>query len=142
MSASGARTVRTHAIAVLTGHPPADLTIAPRVLAKEIPQIPTTVPAALLERRPDIAAAERAMQQQNALIGAAIAAYYPDISLTALYGYVGNPIGSLDPGVEQGLVDRRKQRSKQCSTAASAAARWPRHGQCTTRAWRTTARSC
>jgi NodT family efflux transporter outer membrane factor (OMF) lipoprotein len=84
-----------HAIAVLTGHPPADLTIAPGALAKAIPQIPMTVPAALLERRPDISAAERQMQQQNALIGAAIAAYYPDISLTALYGYVGNPIGSL-----------------------------------------------
>jgi len=90
-----ARAQYEHAIAVLTGHPPADLTIAPGVLAKEIPQIPTTVPAALLERRPDISAAERQMQQQNALIGAAIAAYYPDISLTALYGYVGNPIGSL-----------------------------------------------
>jgi NodT family efflux transporter outer membrane factor (OMF) lipoprotein len=90
-----ARAQYEHAIAVLTGHPPADLTIPPGQLATAIPQIPTTVPAALLERRPDIAAAERQMQQQNALIGAAIAAYYPDVSLTALYGYVGNPIGSL-----------------------------------------------
>jgi NodT family efflux transporter outer membrane factor (OMF) lipoprotein len=90
-----ARAQYEHAIAVLTGHPPADLTIAPGTLATTIPQIPTTVPAALLERRPDISAAERAMQQQNALIGAAIAAFYPDISLTALYGYTGNPIGSL-----------------------------------------------
>jgi NodT family efflux transporter outer membrane factor (OMF) lipoprotein len=84
-----------HAIAVLTGHPPAELTIPPAQLAMDIPQIPTTVPAALLERRPDIAAAERQMQQENALIGVAVAAYYPDVSLTALYGYVGNPIGSL-----------------------------------------------
>jgi NodT family efflux transporter outer membrane factor (OMF) lipoprotein len=84
-----------HAIAVLTGHPPADLTIEPGALANVIPDIPTTVPAALLERRPDISAAERQMQQQNELIGAAVAAFYPDISLTALYGYSGNPIGSL-----------------------------------------------
>jgi NodT family efflux transporter outer membrane factor (OMF) lipoprotein len=84
-----------HAIAVLTGHPPAELTIEPGTLATNIPQIPTTVPAALLERRPDISAAERQMQEQNALIGVAIAAYYPDVSLSALYGYVGNPIGSL-----------------------------------------------
>jgi NodT family efflux transporter outer membrane factor (OMF) lipoprotein len=90
-----ARAQYEHAIAVLTGHPPADLTIAPGALATDIPQIPTTVPAALLERRPDIAAAERAMRQQNALIGVAIAAYYPDVSLTALYGYTGNPLGSL-----------------------------------------------
>jgi NodT family efflux transporter outer membrane factor (OMF) lipoprotein len=84
-----------HAIAVLTGHPPAELTIPPGQLASAIPEIPTTVPAALLERRPDISAAERQMQQQNALIGVAIAAYYPDVSLTALYGYTGNPLGSL-----------------------------------------------
>jgi NodT family efflux transporter outer membrane factor (OMF) lipoprotein len=90
-----ARAQYEHAIAVLTGHPPAELTIPPAQLTMDIPQIPTTVPAALLERRPDIAAAERQMQQQNALIGAAVAAYYPDVSLTSLYGYVGNPIGSL-----------------------------------------------
>jgi NodT family efflux transporter outer membrane factor (OMF) lipoprotein len=90
-----ARAQYEHAIAVLTGHPPADLTIPPGQLATTIPQIPTTVPAALLERRPDISAAERQMQQQNALIGVAIAAYYPDVSLSALYGYTGNPIGSL-----------------------------------------------
>ena len=90
-----ARAQYEHAIAVLTGHPPADLTLSPGALATTIPEIPTTVPAALLERRPDISAAERQMQQQNALIGAAIAAYYPDVSLTALYGYSGNPLGSL-----------------------------------------------
>ncbi len=90
-----ARAQFEHAIAVLTGHPPADLTITPGGLATEVPVVPASVPSALLQRRPDIAAAERAMQQQNALIGVAVAAYYPDISLSALYGYSGSPLSSL-----------------------------------------------
>jgi NodT family efflux transporter outer membrane factor (OMF) lipoprotein len=90
-----ARAQYEHAIAVLTGHPPADLTIAAGALAMDLPVVPADVPSSLLERRPDIAAAERAMQQENALIGAAIANYYPDISLSALYGYSGSPLGSL-----------------------------------------------
>jgi NodT family efflux transporter outer membrane factor (OMF) lipoprotein len=84
-----------HAIAVLTGVAPAELTIEPDALAEAVPVAPGVVPSVLLQRRPDIAAAERAMQEQNALIGVQIAAYYPDISLSALYGYSGNPIGSL-----------------------------------------------
>jgi NodT family efflux transporter outer membrane factor (OMF) lipoprotein len=84
-----------HAIAVLTGAAPADLTIAPAALTADVPVPPGVVPSVLLERRPDIAAAERTMQEENALIGVQIAAYYPDISLSALYGYSGNPIGSL-----------------------------------------------
>ena len=84
-----------HAIAVLTGHPPADLTIPPAPLASHVPVLPPGLPSALLERRPDIAAAERAMQQENALIGVQIAAYYPDISLSALGEYAGYPLGQL-----------------------------------------------
>src|SRR5215469_7035465 len=60
-----------HAIAVLTGRPPAELGIGPRNLGQHIPNIPVTVPSVLLERRPDIAAAERTMEEQNALIGVA-----------------------------------------------------------------------
>jgi NodT family efflux transporter outer membrane factor (OMF) lipoprotein len=84
-----------HAIAVLTGHAPAELTIAPAPLASAVPVLPPGLPSALLERRPDIAAAERAMQEQNALIGVQVAAFYPDISLSALGGFIGNPLSQL-----------------------------------------------
>ncbi len=78
-----------HAIAMLMGRPPAELTIAPHLLPTSIPKIPVTVPSALLERRPDIAAMERTMQQQNALIGVAEAGYFPDISLSAVIQFIG-----------------------------------------------------
>ena len=78
-----------HAIAVLIGRPPAELTIGPRLLSGRIPKIPVALPSALLERRPDIAAAERTMQQDNALIGVAEAAYYPDVSLSASMQFIG-----------------------------------------------------
>ena len=78
-----------HAIAVLIGRPPAELTIARRYLAQNIPKIPVTVPSLLLERRPDVAAAERRMQEQNALIGVAVAGYYPNITLGGAIGLAG-----------------------------------------------------
>ncbi len=84
-----------HAIAVLTGAAPAELSIPPGKQPSDVPVAPGVVPSVLLQRRPDIAAAERAMAAQNALIGVQVAAFYPDISLSALYGYSGNPLGSL-----------------------------------------------
>jgi NodT family efflux transporter outer membrane factor (OMF) lipoprotein len=78
-----------HAIAVLIGRPPAELIIAPRLLGEHVPRIPVAVPSALLERRPDIAAAERSMQQENALIGVAEAGYFPDVSLSSMIQFVG-----------------------------------------------------
>jgi len=78
-----------HAIAVLIGRPPAELTVGPRLLAGRIPKIPVALPSTLLERRPDIAAAERTMQDNNALIGVAEAAYYPDVSLSAAVQFIG-----------------------------------------------------
>ncbi|MGH6852684.1 MAG: efflux transporter outer membrane subunit, partial [Methylocella sp.] len=78
-----------HAIAVLMGKTPAELTIAATPLGFKLPDIPVRVPSTLLERRPDIAAAERMMQQENALIGANIALYYPDVALTGMFGFTG-----------------------------------------------------
>lgn len=84
-----------HAIAVLTGQPPGAVALGPAPLPKRVPVVPAGVPSELLQRRPDIATAERDVQAQNALIGVAVAAYYPAVTLSALYGFSGNPISSL-----------------------------------------------
>jgi NodT family efflux transporter outer membrane factor (OMF) lipoprotein len=86
-----ARAQDEHAVAILLGRPPAGLTIPHAKLADNAPAIPLRLPSTLLERRPDIAAAERTMQEENALIGVAIAGYYPDVTLSGVAGYVGNP---------------------------------------------------
>ena len=80
-----------HAIAVLIGKPPSELTVSRRGLPDAAPHPPVSLPSTLLERRPDIAAAERTMKEQNAAIGVAVAGYYPDISLSGAFGYVGDP---------------------------------------------------
>ena len=82
-----------HAIAMLIGRPPADLTI--RRTGRPLtgaPFIPVTLPSRLLERRPDISAAERMLQENNALIGVAIANFYPDISLSAAASLAAMPL--------------------------------------------------
>jgi NodT family efflux transporter outer membrane factor (OMF) lipoprotein len=84
-----------HAIAVLVGKPPAEFSIALAPMPSNIPIAPTDVPSTLLERRPDVAAAERLMAAANAQIGAAEAAYYPDITLSASYGFVSSSLSTL-----------------------------------------------
>ena len=101
-----ARAQSEHAIAVLTGRPPTDLTIAHGKLALDIPRVPIRVPSELLERRPDIAAAERTMQEQNAAIGVAFAGYYPSLTLNGAFGYVGRPVRQGDRRRQSGVVLR------------------------------------
>lgn len=84
-----------HAIAVLAGLTPADLGIPHTPMPQAVPVTPPGIPSTLLQRRPDIAAAERSMDEENALIGVQVAAYYPDISLSADFGWQGGPIGML-----------------------------------------------
>jgi NodT family efflux transporter outer membrane factor (OMF) lipoprotein len=75
-----------HAIAVLIGVPPAELSIEPVPTVPETPAIPAGFPSQLLERRPDIAAAERVVAAANAQIGVAESAFFPDLTLSADYG--------------------------------------------------------
>ena len=86
------------------------LGLASRARRERVPHPPVTLPSTLLERRPDIAAAERKMKEQNAAIGVAIAGYYPDISLSGAFGYSGDPfikqIAGANPVWSYGLVDR------------------------------------
>jgi NodT family efflux transporter outer membrane factor (OMF) lipoprotein len=84
-----------HAIAVLAGKPPSALAIAPRPMTVVFPQIPVAMPSELLERRPDIASAERRTASANAQIGVAQAAFYPSLSLGAIGGVQSSVLGDL-----------------------------------------------
>lgn len=90
-----ARAQYAHAIAVLVGKKPEDLEIPRSNTLPKLHSIPIGIPSALLQRRPDIAAAERAMKAQNAAIGIAVAAYYPTISLSAVAGFTQSPLDGL-----------------------------------------------
>jgi NodT family efflux transporter outer membrane factor (OMF) lipoprotein len=120
-----------HAIAVLIGKPPAELTLPPLPLnlqAPVIPRIPGTVPATLLERRPDIAADERRMASANEQIGIAQAAYYPTLSLSAVMGLQGSSalnwfnwpsrFWAVGPTFSETLFDGGRRRSAKNITVA------------------------
>jgi len=93
-----ARAQFEHAIAVLTGQNASTFSIPPAPLTASPPQIPLGVPSELLERRPDIAAAERRVASANAQIGIAVSAYYPQVSLSASGGLESAAIGTLFQG--------------------------------------------
>jgi NodT family efflux transporter outer membrane factor (OMF) lipoprotein len=93
-----ARAQFEHAVAVLIGKPPASFSLPPLPLQTPPPPIPAGVPSELLERRPDIASAERQMAAANARIGVAKAAYYPLLNLTAAGGFESGAITTLLQG--------------------------------------------
>jgi NodT family efflux transporter outer membrane factor (OMF) lipoprotein len=84
-----------HAIATLIGTPPAAFRLSPRPLDTRPPDIPAGIPSQLLERRPDIAAAERRVAEANEQIGIAKAAYFPTATLNASVGFEGSSFGNV-----------------------------------------------
>jgi multidrug efflux system outer membrane protein len=84
-----------HALAVLVGTLPGRLTLEPATIASQLPSIPTGLPADLLERRPDVAEAERLLAARNADIGVARAAMFPSIRLTGGYGFESAELSDL-----------------------------------------------
>jgi NodT family efflux transporter outer membrane factor (OMF) lipoprotein len=86
-NAAIARAQFEHAIATLVGEPASTFSVPVRSLATQVPNIPSAMPSDLLERRPDIASAERTMAEANALVGVGKAAYYPALSITGTIGF-------------------------------------------------------
>jgi NodT family efflux transporter outer membrane factor (OMF) lipoprotein len=84
-----------HAIAALIGKAPAEFSLPPARISNEVPTIEAGVPSALLERRPDIASAERSMAAANAQIGVAVGAYYPQFTLAASINFTSTVLGTL-----------------------------------------------
>jgi NodT family efflux transporter outer membrane factor (OMF) lipoprotein len=93
-----ARAQYEHAVAVLVGKPPADFTLPPLPLTTPPPPIPVGVPSELLERRPDIAGAERRVASANAQVGLAKTAYYPLVNLLGSGGFESGTITTLLQG--------------------------------------------
>jgi NodT family efflux transporter outer membrane factor (OMF) lipoprotein len=109
-----------HAIAILIGKPPADIAIPPVTLTTTPPPVPLGVPSELLERRPDIAGAERQVAAANEQIGIAMAAFYPNLSLTGSAGLESSSLAkwftwpsrfwSVGPQLAQTLFDAGRRR--------------------------------
>jgi NodT family efflux transporter outer membrane factor (OMF) lipoprotein len=118
-----------HAIAVLIGKPPGDFSLPPVPLVLDPPPVPVGVPSELLQRRPDIAAAERRVAVANEQIGIAEAAFYPSLTLSGIGGFIGTSAANwfewssiawaVGATVSQPLFDAGLRRSQSDATIAS-----------------------
>lgn len=117
-----ARSQFEHAIAILIGKAPADFSIAEAQSIPAIPVIPVALPSDMLERRPDIAGAERRVVAANARIGVAKAAFFPDLTLSGSGGYqstqlaqwftLPNRVWSIGPGIVETIFDAGLRRAQ------------------------------
>jgi NodT family efflux transporter outer membrane factor (OMF) lipoprotein len=111
-----------HAIAILIGKAPAEFSIVPAPLAAAMPRVPIGLPSELLERRPDVAAAERRVAAANAQIGVAKAAYFPSLTLSGSYGSrsadasqwftLPSRFWSIGPALAQSIFDAGLRRAQ------------------------------
>jgi NodT family efflux transporter outer membrane factor (OMF) lipoprotein len=121
-----------HAIAILIGKPPAEFRLAAAPLNYQPPSIPIGLPSELLQRRPDIAAAERRVAEANQMIGVARAAYFPTVTLGGTAGFSGSqgsnwfgwPSGfwAVGPALAETLFDAGRRRATSESARANYAA--------------------
>jgi len=118
-----------HAIATLTGRTPEEFVLAPAPTLPTLPPVPQALPAQLLERRPDVAAAERRVASANAAIGVAVGAYFPALTLAGSGGYQGsawqslvsvpNRVWSLGPTLAETLFDAGARRAQYLAARAN-----------------------
>jgi|HubBroStandDraft_1064217.scaffolds.fasta_scaffold00019_91 NodT family efflux transporter outer membrane factor (OMF) lipoprotein len=123
------RGILEHAIAVLVGQQPASFTLAPTSMRGDVPTVPAGVPSTLLERRPDVAEAERKVAAANAQIGVAVAAYFPSLTLAGSDNYSGpawshllsvpNRVWSLGPQLAETLIDGGLRRAQVAQARAA-----------------------
>ncbi len=116
------RATLEHAIAVLIGQQPAQFSLSPTAMRSDVPTVPPGVPSTLLERRPDVAEAERKMAAANAQIGVATAAYFPSLTLSGSDQYTSsmwshlislpNRIWSVGPSLAETLFDGGLRRAQ------------------------------
>jgi NodT family efflux transporter outer membrane factor (OMF) lipoprotein len=109
------RAILEHAIAVLIGQQPASFSVNPSSMRSDVPTVPAGVPSTLLERRPDVAQAERKVAAANAQIGVAKSAFFPTLTLSGSDDYTGrtfshlfslpNRIWSFGPSLADTLID-------------------------------------
>jgi NodT family efflux transporter outer membrane factor (OMF) lipoprotein len=118
-----------HAIAILVGKPPSEFSVPAEVHEFAPPAIPTGLPSQLLERRPDIASAERRVQQANEGIGLAKIAYYPTLTLSGIGGFEGHSLASwlnapsrfwaIGPILSETIFDGGRRRATSTAAVAS-----------------------